>query len=222
MASAGSSEVAAPAEAGSARAIPVPAQMPCGLTYAQGLLWFSDGALHRITAVDPDTGDVVRAVPCEGVTTGLTTLRGNLVQVVGKERSLRVIDPESGSVVEELPNPRPGQELCGIEAGPAGIWMGYEDLRLLELRSADELELLDSIAVNGKVAGVTIAGDKVAYADHEAATIGVVDPQTRAESAPIAVEGNPTGMTWDGARFWYCDFSSLQLRAVEAPELARA
>ena len=207
---------------GVARAIPVPARMPCGLTFAQGLLWFSDGALHRIAAVDPGTGDVVRVVPCPAVTTGLTTLSGNLVQVVGREHSLCVIDPDGGSEPEQLPNPRPGHELCGIEAGPAGIWMGYEDLRVLDLRSSHGLELLDSIPVRGKVAGVTIAGEHVAYADHEAARIGLVDPETRVESASIEVDGNPTGLTWDGTRLWYCDFTSLQLRAVEAPQLAVA
>jgi hypothetical protein len=178
------------------RAIPVTAQMLCGLTFSEGLPWFSDGALQQISAVGPSTGDVVRVVPCPGVTTGLTTLRGKLLQVVGQEHSVRVIDSDRGSVLEQLPNPRSGRELLGIEAGPAGISMGYEDLRVLDLRSPDELELLDSIPVTAK----SRESPSPASADHEAATISVVDPDTRVESTPIKVEGNPTGMTWDGTR----------------------
>jgi hypothetical protein len=183
-----------------------------------GLLWFSDGALERISGVEPDSGDVVRVVPCPGVTTGLTSLYGNLVQVIGAERTLRVINVDTGDAVDELPNPRPGSDLCGIEAGPEGIWLGYEDLRLLDFRDVADLRLLNSIEVSGRVAGVTIANGCPIYADYHAATVTRVDPIRNVEGPPMTVAGRPTGLTFDDTRLWYCDYSRSQLHAVRIPD----
>src|SRR5688572_15011826 len=90
----------------SVRDIPVAGQRLCGLTWMGQVLWFSDAALEQIFAVDPHNGLVVHKIDCPGVRTGLTTVGGNLLQVVGPERRLRTIDPETGETVDEVANPR--------------------------------------------------------------------------------------------------------------------
>lgn len=100
-----------PISLGSVRDIPVRALKLCGLTWSGEFLWFSEAVSNSIMALDPATGKVEHRLPCAGVRTDLTTLSGNLVQVVGDHRALRVIAPDSGDTLMELPNPRPGNVL---------------------------------------------------------------------------------------------------------------
>jgi glutamine cyclotransferase len=206
-----------PLSVGTVRDIPVRALKLCGLTWSGEFLWFSEAVSNQIMALDPATGEVERRIPCAGVRTDLTTLGGNLVQVAGENRVLRVIDPGSGRVVTEVPNPRPGNTLCGLEATRHGLWLGYEDLRRIDLRSAEDFRLIDTFSVHGGVAGVTVSDSYLAYADFRAGTINLVEIERKREVAAYSVAGNPTGITWDGTRIWYCDYTTLQLRAIEVP-----
>jgi glutamine cyclotransferase len=209
-----------PFSVGSVRDIPVHALKLCGLTWSGENLWFSEGILNQIIAVDPVTGEVVQRISCPGVRTDLTTLAGRLVQVVGDERTLRVIDPESGDTAAVLANPRPGAVLSGLEATRYGVWFGYEDLQVIDLRSADGLRLIDTIPVRAQPAGVTVSDNYIVYADYRGGTINLVDVHEGREVACYDVAGNPTGVTWDGSRIWYCDHTTLQLRAITVPGIS--
>ena len=202
------------------RSIPVGGRHLCGLTFWNGLLWFSDGELELIQAVEPSTGKVEQRLPCAAVRTGLTVLEGNLLQVVGvggKNKSLRSIDPESGRIVAEFANPHRGTELCGIEATSNGIWMGYSDLRTVELTVLTEPAPRTVVPVGRSVAGLTVVRSRVLFAQYPTGQMHVADPAAGAVIASIELEGNPTGTTWDGALLWYCDYRTLQLRAIELP-----
>jgi len=195
--------------------IPVPGERLCGLTWFANLLWFSDAGLNQIFAVDPASGEIPRRIDCPEVRTGLTNLGGYLVQVVGEDRRLRKLDPQTGAVTEEFPNPLPGQELCGIEATAAGIWLGANDPEVLELRSsAPGFGVLNRIHVADSIAGVTWTGRYVAYANYSGAKIYLVDPEIKSVVTSFDVDGNPTGLTWDGNHFWYCDHTNVRLRRL--------
>lgn len=211
-----------PLAAGTVRDVPVRALKMCGLTWSGQFLWFSEAVSNEIIAIDTCDGTVLHRVPCPEVRTDLTTLRGNLMQIAGGERALRVIDPNSAAVVAEVPNPRPGHVLCGLEATSHGIWLGYEDLGIIDLRSQEDFHLIDSIHVGGSVAGVTVSDSFLVYADYRAATINLVDLDERRELAAYSVAGNPTGLTWDGSKIWYCDHTTLQLRAITVPGLDKS
>ena len=190
----------------------------CGLAWLDGLLWYSDAGLEEIVAVDPATGAVASRLPCPGVRTGLTSAGAGtrLVQVVGPDKRLRSIDPRTGDMLGELPNPRPGGELCGLHDTPGGLWTGYQRPPVLDLRRHEGLDAIVSIPVDQDVADLTVAGDYVVFANHPEARLNVVDPEARWIVETIPVEGNPTGLTWDGERFWYCDYSAGRVRSVEA------
>lgn len=207
--------------AGSVRDIPVRALKLCGLTWSGEFLWFSEAVSNQIMALDPYTGEVERRIPCQEVRTDLTTLDGYLVQVAGEQRVLRVIDPEDGNTVAELPNPRPGHKLCGLEATGHGLWLGYEDLRLVDLRDKRTLRLIETFKVRHPIAGLTVSDSYVAYADYPAGTVNMLDLDARRDVASYSVAGNPTGITWDGRRIWYCDYTTLQLRAIEVPGITK-
>jgi hypothetical protein len=210
-----------PFAVGSVRDIPVRALKLCGLTWSGEFLWFSEAVSNQIMALDPHTGNVERRIPCQEVRTDLTTVNGNLVQVVGERRDLRVIDPGQGETIGTVPNPRPGHVLCGLEATRHGLWLGYEDLRVIELREPEQMSLLESFPVRYSMAGLTVSDNYIVYADYRNATINVVGLADRREVAQYSVAGNPTGTTWDGTRIWYCDHTTLQLRAIEIPGIVK-
>lgn len=206
--------------AGTVRDIPIDGEKLCGLTFADGLLWFSDAALQQIAAVDIEKRRIVRRIACRDVRTGLTVLGRQLIQVVTADRLLRRIDIDSGATVGETANPRPDWELCGIEACSRGIWLGYRDTPTLDLRRPHDFKLIDSIAVDGDVAGVTVVDRFVAFASYTRSLIRLVDPAIKQVVASIGVPGNPTGLAFDGSRIWYCDYTTVQLRAIELPGLS--
>jgi hypothetical protein len=206
--------------AGTVQDIPVEGERLCGLTFVDGLLWFSDASLEQILAVRIDNGQIERRIVCPGVRTGLSHFGRHLIQVVTAARVLREIDIDSGAILRELPNPRPDRELCGIETCRKGIWLGYRDVQRLDLRRYHDLKLVDTIAVDDDVAGVTVVDRFIAFASYPKALIHLVDPQAKLVVASIGVPGNPTGLTFDGRRIWYCDYNTSQIRAIELPGLS--
>jgi hypothetical protein len=206
--------------AGSVRDIPVRALRLCGLTWTGQSLWYSDAMNDEIVALDPASGEVLRRIPCPGVRTDLTATGGNLVQVAGEHRALRTIDPDSGQTVGVRGNPRPGHVLCGLEATRHGLWTGYEDLRVIDLRDPEDLRLITTFQTRRPVAGVTASDRYLAYADYRGATINLIDLDDGTEVLSVTVHGNPTGIAWDGTLIWYCDFATFQLRAIEVPGIA--
>jgi hypothetical protein len=200
-----------------AAAVPVDGSHLCGLAWLGGLLWYSDAGLEELIAVDPDTGAVASRLPCPGVRTGLTAAAGGtrLVQVVGPDKRLRAIEPQAGEVLEEYPNPRPGGELCGLHDTSDGLWTGYQRPPVLDLRRHVDHEPIVSIPVEEDVADVTVAGERVVFANHRDGRLNVVHPGLARIVTVIPVAGHPTGLTWDDTRLWYCDYGAGRLRAVE-------
>ena len=189
----------------------------CGLTWLEGLLWYSDAGLEQIVAVDPVNGAEASRLPCPGVRTGLTAADGgkSLVQVVGEDKRLRALDPHSGDVIEEYANPRPGGELCGLHDTAGGLWFGYQRPAVLDLRRHGDHEPIVTIPVDEDVADMTVVDGLVVFASNDDSRLNVVDPGTGQIVRAIEVAGSPTGLTWDGNRFWYCDYGAGHLRAVE-------
>ena len=203
-------------------AIAVEGRHLCGLAWLDGLLWYSDGTLDQIIAVDPETGEVAERLTCRGVRTGLTAADDGrrLVQVVGGDKRLRAIDPRSGEMLEERPNPRLGGELCGLHDTRVGLWMGYREPPVIDLRRHADQEALVSLPVRDDVADLTVMGDLVVFASHRGRRLNVVDSRLERVVEVIPVAGAPTGLTWDGTHLWYCDYPTSHLRAVEMTAVA--
>ncbi|GAA3030331.1 hypothetical protein [Actinokineospora globicatena] len=208
--------------AGIVRDLPVQALELCGVTWSGEFLWYSESFTGQITAVDAVTGARSREIACDDIRADLTTMDGYLVQVVGERRDLRMLSPETGAVVAEFANPRPGHTLTGLEACRDGLWLGYADLKVLDLRDSSDFHLIDCVAVRRPPAGVTVSDGYLVYSDHGGSMLTVVDTATRREQVSVRVWGKPSGLTWDGSLIWYCDQATLQLRAVELPGFQRS
>lgn len=206
--------------AGIVRDLPVRALDLCGVAWSGEYLYFAEIFSKQIGAIDPGSGEVVARIPCPDVAGDLTTLRGALLQVVGAGWDLRLLDPATGGEIDEWPNPRPGHEVSGVEACRDGVWVGYTDLGLVELRDPDRFRLLDSVEVGYPVTGVTVSDGFLVHTDRDASRVRLTDLETRRPRLPVMVWGKPRAITWDGRLFWYCDHATLQLRAIELPGVA--
>jgi hypothetical protein len=206
--------------AGSVHDLSVDAESLCGLTWDGGLLWFADSGRERIVAIDPHAGESLTVIACPDLRRGLATVAGNLVYAAGPDHHLCTVDPESGDILSEARNPRAGQEILGLEGGREGLWIGYRNV--LQLHNTKDFGALTSVAVRGRVAGVTVTDRYVAYSNRAEESIIVVDPRTEQEILPINVHGSPTGVTWDGSHLWYCDSAASRLRAIDVPGIVRS
>lgn len=205
--------------AGSVHDVSVEAESLCGLTWSGELLWFADAGQERIVAIDPYVGRSEAVIACPELRRGLASVGGHLVYAAGPDYRLHIVDPASGDQVAETRNPRPGEEICGLEGSRQGLWIGYRDS--LDLRDTRDFSLVSCLSVRGRVSGVTVTDRFVVYSDKPSEYIVVVDPATEQEILPINVHGTPTGLAWDGTRIWYCDNAHSRLRAIDVPGMVR-
>jgi outer membrane protein assembly factor BamB len=99
--------------------IPAPSEDDSsGLAWAEGSLWVGQADGRKIVQVDPETGDVLRAIPSDRVVTGVTWVDGELWHGTWEENDesdIRRIDPQTGEVIECLAMPE-GINVSGLES----------------------------------------------------------------------------------------------------------
>lgn len=170
-------------------------------------------------AVDPGTGEVLRGFDCAWVRADLTFHDGELWQVGGRPKRVLRLDPATGRQLGERAVLPANGRLCGVEAGPEGLWMCLREPAVVQLRDYDTMTVQHEVPVAGNPSGLTYARGVVVYSDFEDCLIRAVSPVSGEVLAEVRVEGHPVGMTWDGTAVWYCDFSARQIRAIDADHL---
>ena len=202
--------------------IPAPARYLCGLTWDGTWLWHSDQEAERIYAIDPGTGAVVRQFPCPYVRADLAYDGHRLVQVGGRPKRLVLIDPETGELDSEKPVLPPSGRLTGTEFGPEGLWLVLRGPTVVQLRDYASMEVLREYPGPGdSPSGLTYAGGVVVYGDFDDGVLHSIDPDTGTHLGTAALAGHPTGITCDGDRLWYCDFSGRRLTALDLTAATR-
>lgn len=78
-----------------------------GLAWAEGSLWVGAYRERKIHQIDPETGELLRSIPCTRFVTGVTWVDGELWHGTWEEdkSDLRRIDPRTGDVLEQLDMP---------------------------------------------------------------------------------------------------------------------
>jgi outer membrane protein assembly factor BamB len=205
------------------KSLPAPGNYLCGLTFDGDRLWYSDQDAEKIYAVDPTTGAVVRELDCAKVRADLAFHDGQLCQVGGRPKRVVVVDPASGDIVEEKRVLPSNGRLCGIEMGPDGMWMCLRGPTVLQLRDFETMTVQRELPVEGaSPSGLTYVDGTVLYGEFDEGVVRAVDTETGELLATVAVEGHPTGMTWDGEYVWYCDFSARSFKAMHLGDLRPA
>lgn len=199
---------------------PAPGPHPCGMAWDGVHLWISDGDHQRIYRLDPASGRTVDSIPCPGVKTGLMYDGARLWQVVRDPVRMVCLDPTDGAIQAEVPLPATGGSACGIDlaADRRSFWLGVEGPGALELRRMGDGTALRAMPVDPGIAGVAVAGELVWYTEHRQGLLVAADPCGGAAPARYRVHGRPTGLTWDGVRFWYADHAGRLIHACEPEE----
>ncbi|GAA3030433.1 hypothetical protein [Actinokineospora globicatena] len=202
------------------RTLPIPGDYPCGLTWDGTHLWHSDQPAGEVYALDPVDGSVVRTLRCPSVRADLA-FDGNLLGQVGfRPKRLVLIDRETGAQVERREVPPASGRLTGVEHGPDGIWMVLRNPTVLQLRDYATMAVLVEHPVGGgEPSGLTYADGVVVHGDYVERRLRATDPVTGAELGSLVVDGNPTGMTWDGSLVWYCDFPGKRICALDLNDI---
>jgi len=97
--------------------IPAPAGGGSGLAWAEGTLWLGRYRDRKILQIDPDSGEVLRAIESNRFVTGVTWLDGELWHGTWENEAseLRHVDPQTGTVLESLEMPE-GSMVSGLES----------------------------------------------------------------------------------------------------------
>lgn len=198
-----------------ARSFPAPGPHPCGLAWDGSRLWYSDGKHHAIYALDPETGEVTRRLPCPEVRTALDYRAPYLWQVAGHPKEIRGVDPEDGTVVARLPLGDEAERVCGLILEEDTLWVALKEPGLLQRRHRASGRVLAEWPVTPRVAEIVAVGEEIWYVDFEAGLLAGIDPRSGRELGRFAVAGNPTGLCWDGRFFWYADFVGRRICAVD-------
>ncbi|MGW5666917.1 hypothetical protein [Micromonospora sp. NPDC003776] len=161
----------------------------------------------------------MRTIECPRLRADLTCHDGLVWQVGGRPKRLLLIDPVTGAEIGERAVLPASGRVCGVEAGPDGIWLGLCGPAVVQLRDLATLEVRREFPVDGQPSGMTFHGDVVLYADFGESLIRTVDAATGELRSAVAVEGRPVGMTWGGDLIWYADFADRRLKALRPSDV---
>lgn len=195
------------------RSFPTPGTHLCGLASDGARLWYSDADTERIYQLDRETGRVLAEIPCRGVRTDLAFDGRHLWQIAGRPKRIVVVEPADGRQVGEVSLGTDAENACGLHVEDGRCWIGWKGEASIEERDPASNDILAAYGATPRIAGLTRRDDSLWFTDFAEGLLVGVDP-SGLEIARFQLEGNPTGLCWDGERFWYADYSGRRICAV--------
>jgi glutamine cyclotransferase len=104
--------------------------------------------------------------------------------------------------------------VAGVEVQGDEVWVGLERKGRLQRRRLHSCEIIRDFEAEPRIAGIAVAGGSLFYCEFDQGLLVEVDPGTGVELARYRLEGNPTGLTWDGSHFWYNDYTGKKIRNI--------
>src|SRR6516225_7219485 len=133
-----------------------------GVTYDGWHVWFAAG--DKLNALDPATGEMVRAIDIAGHAG--TAFDGRHLYQIAEDR-IHKIDPETGLVLATIPAPGGGGD-SGLAWAEGTLWVGqYRDRKIHQI-DPETGAILRTIASNRFVTGVTWTNGELWHATWEA------------------------------------------------------
>ena len=202
--------------------IPSPTGHLCGLAWVDGCLWYSDGKESTIYKLDPVNAEALTVHKIPDVNTSLSYDGGYLWQVTGEgyltgPKSVTKIDLELGKALEVIGLGVDSMYIAGVEVQGDKVWVGLEQMGRLQQRRLYTGEILRDFRAEPRIAGITATDGSFFYCEFDQRLLVEVDPDTGGELARYRLDGNPTGLTWDGDHVWYNDYTGKKIRKVKPP-----
>ena len=162
-----------------------------GVSFDGHHVWCATG--DKLSAVDPDTGEVVRAlaVPAHAGTAFDGTHLWQIAEAV-----IQKIDPKTGHIISTIPAPSQGGD-SGLTWAEGSLWVGaYRDRKIHQIDPATG-KILRTIESNRFVTGVTWVDGELWHGtqEDEVSELRRIDPQSGAVLTALAM---PKGMIISG------------------------
>jgi glutamine cyclotransferase len=192
-----------------------------GVTFDGRRVWFAAG--DRLNALDPETGEAVRAIDV-AAHAGTAFDGRHLFQIT--EDRIQKIDPTTGDVVATIPAPGGGGD-SGLAWAEGTLWVGQYRERKIHQVDPQTGAVLRTISSNRFVTGVTWVDGELWHGarDDEGADVRRVDAATGEvlEALDMPAGATVTGLGSDGGDRLFCGGgSSGTLRAVRRPRRSDA
>jgi glutamine cyclotransferase len=191
-----------------------------GITHDGRHVWAATGA--QLIAIDPDSGDVARTLPC--TSHAGTAFDGRHLYQIAEAR-IDKIDPATGAVLATIPAPGGGGD-SGLAWAEGSLWVGqHRDRRIHQVDPATGA-VLRTIESDRFVTGVSWVDGELWHGtwDGDDSDIRRIDPASGAVLERIDMPSGTgvSGMESDGAGLFYCGGGpSGKVRAVRRPKAQR-
>ena len=187
-----------------------------GVTFDGQNVWFASG--DRLNAVDPGTGQRVRAI--DAAAHAGTAFDGRHLFQISDER-IQKIDPKSGDVLATIPAPPGGG--AGLAWAEGMLWVGQHRGRKIHQMDPETGAILRTIESNRFVTGVTWVEGELWHATWEGdeSELRRVDPETGKvlERLEMPQGVGVSGLESDGGDRFFCGGgSSGKVRVVRRPK----
>jgi glutamine cyclotransferase len=187
-----------------------------GLTFDGQHVWFASG--DRINALDPETGDIVRAINVAAHAG--TAFDGKHLYQIAEDR-IQKIDPDTGRVLATIPAPGDGGD-SGLAWAEGSLWVGQHRGRKIHQVDPETGALLRTIESNRVVTGVTWVDGELWHGtwEGEESDVRRLDPRTGQvlERVELPRGMGVSGLESDGGNRFFCGGgSSGKVRAVRRP-----
>lgn len=199
------------------RSFPAPGTHLCGMAWDGEYLWHSDGDTNRLYCIDPTTGTIVAEIACPDVRTDLAYDGANLWQIAGHPKRIRIMDPTRSQVRDEIGLGPDAENACGLCVEADRYWIGWKATARIQERSRQGHDVKAEYRALPRIAGLARAGTLLWYTEYEQRLFVGIDLTTGHEEYRFFLPGSPTGLCWDGSRFWYSDYANRRLCAVRIP-----
>jgi glutamine cyclotransferase len=186
------------------------------VTYDGRHVWFASG--DRLNALDPDTGEKVRAIDV-AAQAGAAFDGRYLFQLSGER--IQKIGPSTGRVLATIPAPDGGGS--GLAWAEGTLWMGqYRNRKILQI-DPETGAILRTIESNRFVTGVSWIDGELWHAtlEGDGSDLRHVDPHTGEvlETLHMPAGVRVSGLESDGADRFFCGGEgSGTVRAVRRPK----
>ena len=188
-----------------------------GVSYDGERVWIAAG--DRLCAVDPDSGDMLRAV---GVAANAgTAFDGRHLFQIAEDR-IHKIDPQNGRVLATIPAPGGGGD-SGMAWAEGSLWVGQYRERKIHQIDPDSGRILRTIESNRFVTGVTWVDGELWHGtwEGEEGELRHIDPDSGAVFETLLMPAGKmvSGLESDGGERFFCGGgNSGRLRTVRRPK----
>jgi outer membrane protein assembly factor BamB len=188
-----------------------------GVTYVGRQVWAATGP--KLVAIDPQSGEATRALPCANSDAGTAFDGTHLYQIA--EARIDKIDPATGQVLASIPAPGRGGD-SGLAWAEGSLWVGEYRERKIHQVDPETGKVLRSIETNRFVTGVTWVDGELWHGtwEDDESELRRIDPQSGAVLQQLQMPPGTgvSGLESDGAGLFYCGGgTSGKVRAVRRP-----